>query len=411
MGQTNAAPAPPLADSHRIHRGVIVLGIVSLLTDLSSEAIFAVLPIYFVSVLGGSAVLLGLMEGLADFSASSLDLASGYWSDRSGRRKEIAVSGYAVSALAKSCLVFLGSVGGVVAFRVIERLGKSVRGAPRDAILATMAPDRRRGLSFGLHKALDKAGAVAGPFVACLILAGWGASSATFHALFLAALIPAILAVVVLSIFVSAPPSTPGSKHQTVKSTWKSLGRPYRTFLYSSGIFSLGYFSFAFLMLKANTVGFAIQDQALLYGLFNLVFTLSSVPVGWLADRVGQRAIVIASYLAYAGMCAGFMIAETQLAVAVLFGVYGIFLAMNEGQAKAYLTDLTEDSTRATGIGLYGFVTGLAYLPASLIAGILWPLGPTWAFAFAVGTSIIALAVFLSMMERRDSRQYHISAA
>lgn len=164
-------------------------------------------------------------------------------------------------------------------------------------------------------------------------------------------------------------------------------------------------------MLKANTVGFAIQDQALLYGLFNLVFTLSSVPVGWLADRVGQRAIVIASYLAYVGMCAGFMIAETQLAVAVLFGVYGIFLAMNEGQAKAYLTDLTEDSTRATGIGLYGFVTGLAYLPASLIAGILWPLGPTWAFAFAVGTSIIALAVFLSMMERRDSRQYHISAA
>lgn len=410
MRLNNTPESPESSTNQPIQWGIVMLGVVSFLTDLSSEAIFAVLPIYFVGVIGGSALVIGVMEGLADFAASSLDLASGHLSDRTGRRKGIAWSGYALSTLAKSLLAFVASVSGVIAFRVIDRLGKSIRGAPRDALLATMAPKGRRGFSFGLHKAFDKAGAVVGPFVAYLLLARRGATPETFHTLFLAALVPAVLAVVVLWLFVKDPPAATTPQRHSIRDTWATLGRPYRWYLCSSAVFSLGYFSFAFLVLKAKSVGFAAQDQALLYGLFNLVFTVTSVPIGWLADRVGQKTIVIASYLTYAAMSAGFIFAAIPIAVGAMFVAYGLFYAMNEGQAKAYLSDLAEDDTRATAIGIYGFVTGLMYLPASLIAGVLWPLGPAWAFAFAIGTSLAALVLFLWTSDSKHGDQPVVSA-
>jgi MFS family permease len=394
-------PEPP--NGSKIPIGVVTLGVVSFLTDVSSETIFAVLPIYFIAVIGGSPVILGVMEGLADFAGSSLDLASGHASDRTGKRKWIAFSGYALSATAKSMLLFAPSAGGVMAFRVIERLGKSVRGAPRDALLAAMAPKKSRGFSFGLHKALDKAGAVVGPFLAYLVLDRFGSTPGTFHRLFAAALIPAVIAVAVLAIFVKDR-AVEVRGRLSVRETLKALGPRYRSYLAATAVFSLGYFSFAFLMLKARTVGFEAQDQALLYGLFNLVFTIVSIPVGWLGDRVGRRTIVIASYLVYAGMAAGFMIAASKGIVLAMFVIYGVFYAMDEGQAKAYLADLSEDENRATAIGIYGFVTGLVYLPASLIAGALWAFGQQWTFAFAMGTSISALALFLWTSESPTSR-------
>lgn len=396
--QTPDAPA-----EGRIPWGVVTLGIVSFLTDLSSETIFAVLPIYFISVIGGSAFVLGVMEGLADFAASSLDLASGYASDRTGQRKWIAFSGYALSATAKSLLVFATSAAGVIAFRVIERLGKSIRGAPRDALLAALAPIASRGLSFGLHKALDKAGAVIGPFLAYLLLSRFGSTPATFRFLFLVTLVPAFVAVAALGLLVKDRAVVIFRERRTIRETWQNLGPAYQRFVAASAVFSLGYFSFAFLVLKAKTVGFEAQDQALLYGLFNLVFTFVSIPIGWLGDRVGRRVIVIASYLVYATLAAGLMLADSRSAVSLMFVVYGTFYAMNEGQSKAYLADLSEDETRATAIGVYGFVTGMLYLPASLIAGALWSYGPAWTFAFPIGTSLVALAVILRPSESRTA--------
>lgn len=408
MSQVTQSPPSDPPDGHRIPFGVVILGLVSFLTDLSSETIFAVLPIYFISVVGGTALVLGIMEGLADFAASSLDLASGYVSDRSGKRKWIAFTGYALSTTAKTLLLLVTSAAGVVAFRVIERLGKSIRGAPRDALLAGLAPKKRRGVSFGLHKALDKAGAVIGPFLAYLVLVKYGSTAATFHTLFIVALIPAMLAVAVLGIFVKERPVSAIPQRRTILETWHLLGPRYRRYLAATAVFSLGYFSFAFLMLKAKTVGFEAQNQALLYGLFNVVFTVVSIPIGMLGDRIGQRTIVIISYLTYTGMATGLMLANSQAAVIGMFVVYGVFYAMNEGQAKAYLSELSEDDTRATAIGVYGFVTGLMYLPASLIAGALWSYGPAWTFAFAIGTSCSALALFLltsaSQPGRDDAR-------
>jgi len=386
----------------RIPLEVIALGIVSLLTDVSSETIFAILPVYFVAVIGGSALGLGLMEGLADFASSSLDLASGYASDRTGKRKWIAVAGYSLSTLAKSILLFVASTGGVLLFRVIERLGKSIRGAPRDALLAAIAPKRSRGLAFGVHKALDKAGAIVGPFLAYLILSCFGSTRGTIQGLFLAALIPATIAVVVLATCVKDRP-VEVRQRSSIRHTLAALGAPYRAYLAATAVFSLGYFSYAFLMLKAQAVGFEVKDQALLYGLYNLVFTVVSIPIGWLGDRIGRRAIVVASYVLYGCMAVGLLLAESRAAVVVMFVVYGLFYAMDEGQGKAYLADLSDDENRATAIGINSFVSGLVYLPASLIAGGLWAYGPHWTFAFAVGTSISALALFLFTSESRPA--------
>lgn len=393
----HARSADPLTVSPETRfwsKEVLALGLVSFLTDVSSEAIFAVLPIYFIQVAGGSAMLLGVMEGLADFAGSSLDLVSGVVSDRTGKRKPIAIAGYGLSTLAKTLLLFVTSATGLVVFRVVERLGKSIRGAPRDALLTTIAPKGARGFYLGVHKAMDKSGAVLGPVLAYLALSQFGATSSIFSWLFFAAIFPALLAVGVLATCVKER-TTIRRPDSGISSTIRQLSKQYWWYIAATSVFSLGYFSFAFLMLKAQSVGFEVSEQALLYGFFNLVFAVVSIPVGRISDRLGRRTIVVASYLIYASMVMGFMLSDSRWAVISMFALYGVFYAIDEGQSKAYLADLSDEGNRATAIGIYGFVTGVMYLPASLIAGLLWSYGATWTFAFAIITSLTAVVVFL----------------
>jgi MFS family permease len=377
---------------------VILLGLVSLLTDVSSEMIFGVLPIFLTAVLGASALLLGLTEGLADFAASSLDLASGYASDRTGRRKGLALLGYGLSSSAKAALVLASAVPHVVAFRVVERLGKSIHGPPRDALLSSIAAGESRGLSFGVHKALDKAGAILGPLFAYFLLERLGTSAWSFHVLFVVAAVPAFLAVGLLGLAVRERPAPPRLSTGIFQAV-RALGPRFRHYIVTAGIFSLGYFSFAFLILKANLVGFGADTIALLYALLNAVFVLVSIPLGALGDRIGRRAIVALSYTLYAITAAGLLVATSKAAVLAMFGLYGVFFAIDEAQTRAYLADLSAPEWRATALGVYGFVSGLGYLPASLIAGRLWQTyGPQATFGFAVTTSFFALVYFLWMM-------------
>jgi MFS family permease len=379
-----------------VPREVVMLGVVSFLTDVSSEAIFAVLPLFLTSVLGASTVLLGAMEGFADFAASSLDMASGYLSDRLGKRKALAVAGYGLSSISKVVLLFAATAGQVVAFRVVERLGKSVRGAPRDALLSGLAPKETRGRSFGVHKAFDKAGAIVGPLLAYAILARVGQSTEGFHTLFVAAVVPAFASVAVLLFFVREH-AGPARTRVPLREALRTLGPGYRHYLISAGLFSLAYFSFAFLMLAANRVGFELKDVVLLYALFNVSFTVLSVPIGLLGDKLGRKAIIASSYLLYAAMCLGFAVVDSKAGVIALFLLYGVFYAIDEGQSKAYLSDLTPQASRATAIGTYGFVTALVYLPASLLAGALWSSGgPALTFGVGAGLALLALAYFLS---------------
>jgi MFS family permease len=401
------APDDPVDKKFGVHPDVLKLGLVSLLTDLSSEMIFSVFAIFFTTIAGASAALLGMIEGFADLSASSLNYFAGWLSDRTGKRKVFALSGYGFSTLAKIILLISSSVVGLSSFRVIERLGKGFRGPPRDAWLSAVADKSKRGYSFGVHKALDKSGAVLGPLVAYGLLSWFGDGVSTFRILFWVALVPAVLSIVVMSFIKDQP----GVQHrrENMFDTWKFLSPEFKRYLVAAGIFSLAYFSFGFLLLRAHSVGFAVKDIVLLYALFNIAFVAASPLVGKLGDSFGRARIMMLGYMTYLLMSLGFAFATTQWQVIVLFITFGVFYAIDEAQSKAFIADI-ELERRASAIGLYNFVTGLIYLPASLIAGTLWLIHPASAFLVAACLAFTALMVFVFIRPDRSIVLMHPQA-
>ncbi len=377
---------------------VFKLGLVSLLTDLSSEIIFAVFAVFFTTFAGASAFLLGLVEGLADFSACSLDYLAGWLSDRTGQRKVYALSGYAFSTFAKGILLLSSSVMSLASFRVIERIGKSVRGPPRDAWLAAIAEPSIRGYSFGIHKALDKVGAVLGPLFAYGMLSLRGESANTYRTLFAIALVPAILSVLMLGV-IKDRPATPLPR-ESLNAVWKLLSGDFKRYLISAAIFSLAYFSFGFLLLRAYQIGFAVRDVVLLYGLFNFTFVLSAPLIGRCGDRWGRGWLIVLGYLTYLLVCVGFALAQSQGQVVALFALYGVYYAIDEAQSKAFIADL-EAERRASAMGVYNFVTGLIYVPASVLAGALWSRSYASTFFVAAGLCVSAMIVFVILRPDR----------
>ncbi len=375
-----------------VHPDVLKLGFVSFLTDISSESIFSVFSIFFTVIVGASASLLGVIEGFSDFSGSSLDYFAGWISDKTGERKKFALLGYGFSTLAKIMLLVGTSVVALASFRIIERLGKSFRGPPRDAWLATVAQERNRGYAFGLHKAMDKAGAILGPLVAYFLLRDLGQSLNTFNIIFIIAIIAAAISVLILALMKDRP----GISHEreNIFKSWKTLSPRFKSYLIPAGIFSLAYFSFGFLLLRAYTAGFSIKDVVLLYALFNISFVIVSIPIGKLGDLIGRKYILILGYISYIIMSLGFVFAKTKWEIIVLFLLFGIFYSIDEAQSKAFITDIEKDR-RATAIGTYNFVTGVIYLPASVIAGAFWIINPAYAFIFATLIACIALFVFI----------------
>ena len=382
--------APP-KQSERLHPDVLKLGLVSFLTDLSSEMIFSVFAVFFTTVAGASSALLGLIEGLADFSASSLNYLSGWLSDRSGQRKWFATAGYGFSTLAKLILLVSSSIVGLSIFRVIERLGKGFRGPPRDAWLSSIAVKENRGYAFGVHKALDKSGAVLGPLVAYGLLSWLGESASTYSTLFLVAFIPAVVSVAVLA----RMPDQPGQVHprESIVQNWALLSPGFKRFLWPAGVFALAYFSLGFILIKAHDVGFSVTEIVLLYALFNTTCVVAAPMVGKLGDRVGRSRIVVLGYAVYAGISLWLMVASTRWELIAAFAMYGLFYSIEESQSKAFIADLEPDR-RATAVGVYNMVTGVLYLPASLVAGALWGVAPALAFATAAALALAAIGVF-----------------
>jgi len=385
-----ASPPAPAARA-RLHPDVLRLGLVSFLTDLSSEMIFSVFAVFFTSVAGASAALLGLIEGLADFSASALNYLAGWLSDRSGARKRLALAGYGFSTLAKLILLLSSSLTGLSLFRVIERLGKGFRGPPRDAWLSAIAQRASRGYAFGVHKALDKAGAVLGPLAAYALLTGLGESPASYRLLFWLAFLPALLAVLLLALL-REQPGTPHPR-ENPSQNWRALSPAFKRFLLPSGLFALGYFSLGFLLLRAHQLGFGLAQTVLLYALFNTSCVASAPLLGRLGDRLGRARVLMLGYGLYLLVNAGLLLAEARWQIVGLFALYGVFYAIDESQSKAFIADL-EPERRATAVGAYNFVCGAAYVAASLAAGALWSLEPRLAFAWAVGFSLAALLAF-----------------
>lgn len=383
-----------------VHPDVIKLGVVSLLTDVSSEMIFSVFAIFFTTIAGASVALLGVVEGLADLAASSLDYLAGWVSDRTGHRKSLALVGYGFSTVAKLLLLIGSSIAILGGFRVVERLGKSFRGPPRDAWLSAVAEQGIRGYSFGVHKALDKAGAVLGPLVAYGFLSVLGDGARTYRSLFRVAFIPALLAVVLLGTMGERR----GKRHERERllRAWRTLSPGFKRYLTAAGVFSLAYFSFGFLLVRAHDVGFSTRDTALLYALFNVAFVAAAPLLGKLGDAIGRTRIVLLSYLIYMLMSLGFAAADAKWQLVALFVLYGIFFSIDEAQSKAFIADLQAER-RATAIGAYNFVTGAIYLLASLAAGALWTAGPTLVFTLAASISALAALTLMWLQPARVS--------
>ncbi|MFA5771380.1 MAG: MFS transporter [Thermoplasmata archaeon] len=385
---------------------IIVLGLVSLLTDISSEMILPILPIFLITVLGANMAILGLIEGLADSIASMLKVFSGWFSDKYQRRKPLILFGYSLSTFVKPFLAAATSWSHILIIRVFDRVGKGIRNAPRDALIAESCEKCDRGKAFGLHRAMDTTGAIIGPLIgyALLVLVSTPTEQ-TMRLIFLLSVIPAFAAVVVVLLMVKEPMATkaPGIKNQdkisfktqNLRNAFKSMSAEFKMFIVISLIFSFGNFSYAFFIVRANDIGISPSDVILLYLLFNVVYAITAIPAGMLSDTMGRKPVIITGYALLGIIGTGFAFATSSAHIIGLFIIYGFFMGINEGVQRAYVTDIVEPEVRATAIGLFNTTVGIVIFPASLIAGMLWQyINVQAAFLLSAVTSLIALIMF-----------------
>lgn len=378
----------------RLHRNVVALGLVSLLTDFSSEMIYPLLPVFLTTTLGAGPAALGVIEGVAETTASLLKLFSGVWADRTGRKKPLVVSGYGLSAAMRPLVGLATSWGHVLAVRFSDRIGKGVRTSPRDALIAASVPAEDRGRAFGLQRAMDHLGAVIGPLAAFLLLAGAGLSLRT---VFFLSAIPGAAAVAAL-LFLVREPEGPARPQARVMFGDGGLSPAYRRYLLIVGIFTLGNASDAFLILRAVEEGIPAAYVPLLWGAFHVVKSSFSIPAGILSDRWGRRKVVVAGWLVYAATYAAWGLATGPVWMVGLFLVYGLYAAATEGVERALVADFVPSERRGTAYGWFHLVVGISALPASVLFGVLykWQGAPA-AFGASASLAIIASAFLLSL--------------
>ncbi len=421
-----------------ITRNVVALGVVSLLTDISSELLIYVVPLFLANVLAATPTIIGIVEGVAESVAAFVKLGSGALSDRIGRRTVLVGAGYSASVAAKALYVVATAWPIVLVARVGDRIGKGIRTAPRDALIADSTAPESRGRAFGLHRAMDTTGAVIGVALAALIVGAVQGDDATlqadtFRLLALAALIPGVLALVAIAVGVRdvprwapepapvpvtepvpapAPASTPAPEPVPVpapaaapavaptpaQGTWRGFPAAFWIFVAASGLFTLGNSSDAFIALRSQALGVSVRDLLVIVIAFNIVDALVAWPVGALSDRIGRRRLIAIAWSLYAVTYAGLALAGSPSAVLPLWLLYGAYYGVNEAVGRALVADLARPELRATAYGILNAVTGLAILPASIVAGLLWDrLGqpaPFW-FGAACAAGGLALLAFV----------------
>ncbi len=404
MGTSTDTPAAPTG-LRGLPRNVWVVTAASFLTDISSEMILHLLPLFLANVLGVRTSVIGLIEGVAETSSSLLKVFSGWLSDRLGDRKWLTVAGYSLSTLAKPFLVVANTWGAVLAVRFADRVGKGIRTAPRDALVADSIDEKRRGLAFGLHRAGDTAGALIGLLIALgVVYALQGADLTlqrpTFQTLVLISIAPAVLAVLVLAAGAKNVPVT--SQRERPRLSLAGFDPRFKRFLIVMVLFTLGNSSDAFLVLRAQSLGLSVAGVMGVLALFNLVYALISTPAGALSDRIGRRKVIVGGWLAYAAIYLGFGLAGAAWQIWALFALYGIYYGLAEGAGKALVADVVAPAQRGTAYGVYNAAIGLAAFPASLIAGLLWQgvggwagFGPSAPFLFGAGMALLAVVLLM----------------
>jgi MFS family permease len=404
----------PTADQRTkgLSRNVWVLSATSFLTDISSEMIQNVLPLFLSNVLGVGTATIGLIEGVAASTASFLKVYFGALSDRLRLRKRFVAGGYALSAIAKAGFYFANSWGVVAGVRWAERTGKGMRTAPRDAMLADSVEPGRRGLAFGLHRGADTGGAVLGLLIAIAVVSAIQKNAGlldehTFRVLVMIALIPAVLAVITVTLW--AKDVKGKTSESRARISFRGLGKRFGVFLAISALFDLGNFSDAFLVLRAQERGLGVVDVLWTLFAFNLVYAIISTPAGSLSDRFNRKVVIGTGWVLYAAIYLGFALAETPTHIVVLYMLYGAHYGLVVGTGKAFVADLVDPASRGTAYGAYHATLGIIDLPASLIAGVLWQgvggwqgFGPAAPFYFGAGTALLA-AVLLWTLVREEA--------
>lgn len=387
-------------------RNILFLGLVSFFTDLSTEMVYPLIPLYLVATFGATPALVGLVEGIAESLASLLKVFSGYISDRLQHKKALAFSGYAMGLLYKLALLFASSWLGILGARIIDRFGKGIRTAPRDVLVSESADPSRMGKAFGLHKALDMLGAALGILITWLLLKNMaGAEGFDYKKLFALSILPAA-AGLAMFIFIKQKQAkrTVGQRARFWENI-RHIDGQLHLYLFVVFLFTLGNSSNTFLLLKAKAVGFSDLDVILLYFAYNAAASFLSMPLGKLSDRIGRKRLLVPGYLAFALCYVGFAFAESRYLMVAVFLAYGAYTAMTTGVERAFVAEISPAGLKGTLLGLHSTLTGIALLPASIIAGLLWDnLGSAAPFLFGAGLSFAAAIILWIFMRNRNEK-------
>ncbi len=392
-------------ETSKIPSNIWAVSLTSFFMDVSSEMVINIIPLFLANVLGVKTAVIGLIEGIAESTASLLKLFSGWLSDKLRARKWLAVVGYGLSALSKPFFYFANSWGAIAGVRWVDRIGKGIRTSPRDALVADSINEKQRGFAFGFHRAADTAGALLGLIIALLVI--WMAQSSalklgvsTFHTVVLISLLPAFLAV--LSLIIGAKDVPVKGQRAAPRFAFKALGRNFMFFICIVSVFTLGNSSDAFLTLRAQNLGLNVVGILGMLVTFNLIYSLVSTPAGSLSDRIGRKRLIIGGWLVYALVYLGFGLAQAGWQVWIFYGIYGLFYGLAYGTSNAMVADIVPEDLRGTAYGTYNAIIGILTFPASLIAGILWQgvgawngLGPSAPFLFGASLALLAAVLMI----------------
>jgi MFS family permease len=379
-----------------IPNNVKALGFVSLLNDAASEMIYPLLPIFLTSVLGVGAGALGVIEGIAESTASLLKLFSGWFSDKIKKRKILILIGYSLAALGRPVIALSRFWWQVAIVRFVDRLGKGVRTSPRDSLISISTPENLKGKAFSLHRAMDHAGAIIGPLAAIILLK----EGMSLKNLFLWALLPGIITIFIIFLFVKERKIQ--TKEQNIKFEFSILSKNFKAYLLILILFTLGNSSDAFLILKAKDTGITISFIPLLWIVLHFVKMATSVPGGEWSDRVGRRKVIVSGWLIYALIYLGFGFSYQVSHIWSLFALYGIYFGLTEGVEKAFVSDLVSEKFQGTAFGFYHLAVGIAAFPSSMIFGFIWQkFGSLSAFTYGAGLAGIASILLFSLVKEK----------
>jgi len=386
-----------MKNKFKISKNVFVLGLVSFFNDVASEMIYPLVPIFLTSVLGAPVAIVGLIEGIAESTASILKVVSGWLSDKWRKRKPFVVFGYSFSAISKILLGSAFSWPFVLLARFIDRFGKGTRTSARDALIAESSETSVRGRSFGFHRALDTLGAVVGPLFALLAI---HFLDNQFRLIFFLAFIPAFIGILLLLFFVKEK-NKEANPSPAPHFNWRELDPSFKIFLLISFIFALGNSSDAFLILRAQNLGLSVTLVVSSYVLFNFTYAILSTPAGIISDKIGPKKVLLTGFLLFSAVYLFFGLAPSSLFLWFLFPVYGVYMALTEGVGKAYISNLVPEEKSGTAFGIYQTTIGLTIFFASLIAGLLWTyIGVSAPFVYGSIMAVISAFLFVVLGRR-----------